>query len=73
MIRTIFLLRYIYEEEMLKTIHATTNKNEAFNGFAKWAFFGEERVAAENVQHEQRKIVKYNQFVSTMVILYNLK
>jgi len=72
-IRTIFLLRYIHDVEMRKTIHAATNKNEEFNGFAKWAFFGEEGIIAENIQHEQRKIVKYNQLVSNLIILYNVE
>jgi TnpA family transposase len=72
-IRTIFLLGYIHDVEMRKTIHAATNKNEEFNGFAKWAFFGEEGIIAENIQHEQRKIVKYNQLVSNLVILYNVE
>src|SRR5690606_38540583 len=59
--------------ELRKTIHAATNKNEEFNGFAIWAFFGEEGIIAENIQHEQRKIVKYNQLVSNMIILYNVE
>jgi TnpA family transposase len=71
-IRTMFLLRYIHDVELRKTIHAATNKNEEFNGFAKWAFFGEQGVIAENLRHEQRKVVKYNQLVSNLVILYNV-
>jgi len=71
-IRTMFLLRYIHDVELRKTIHTATNKNEEFNGFAKWAFFGEQGIIAENLRHEQRKIVKYNQLVSNLVILYNV-
>ena len=56
--------------EMRKTIHAATNKSEEFNGFVKWAFFGGEGIIAENVLHEQRKIVKYNHLVANMVILH---
>src|SRR3546814_20590309 len=60
-VRTLFLLRYIDDVEVRKTIHAATNKSEEFNGFVKWAFFGGEGIIAENVQHEQRTIVRYNQ------------
>lgn len=69
-VRTLFLLGYIDDIEMRKTIHAATNKSEEFNGFIKWAFFGGEGIIAENVLHEQRKIVKYNHLVANMVILH---
>ena len=72
-IRTMFLLRYVHDVELRRTIHAATNKNEEFNGFAKWAFFGEQGLIEKNLRHEQRKIVKYNQLVSNLVILYNVE
>ena len=59
--------------ELRKTIQSATNKSEEFNGFIKWLFFGGEGIIAENVRHEQRKIVKYNQLVANMVILYNVE
>ena len=72
-VRTLFLLRCIDELELRKTIQSATNKSEEFNGFIKWLFFGGEGIIAENVRHEQRKIVKYNQLVANMVILYNVE
>jgi len=72
-VRTIFLLRYIDEVELRKTIQSATNKSEEFNGFAKWLFFGGEGIIAENLRHEQRKIVKYNHLVANMVILHNVQ
>ena len=30
-------------------------------------------VIAENMRHEQRKVIKYNQLVANMVILYNVQ
>lgn len=71
-IRAMFLLRYINDPEMRQTIHAATNKSEQFNDFAKWLMFGGE-VIAENIRHEQRKVIKYNQLVANMVILYNVQ
>jgi TnpA family transposase len=71
-VRTIFLLRYIGDAELRQVIQAETNKSEQFNGFAKWSFFGGEGVIAENIRHEQRKIVKYNHLVANMVILHNV-
>lgn len=35
--------------------------------------FGSKGIIAENIRHEQRKIVKYNQLVANMVILYNVE
>lgn len=70
--RTMFLLRYISEPDLRRTIHAETNKAEEFHAFANWAFFGQEGVLAENIRHEQRKMVKYNHLVANMVILHNV-
>lgn len=73
MIRTLFLLKYINDPEMRRTIYAATNKSEQFNDFAQWLMFGGEGIIAENVRHEQRKVIKYNQLVANMVILYNVQ
>src|SRR3546814_19597519 len=43
-VRTLFLLRYIDDFEVRKTIHAATNKSEEFNGLVKWAFLGSEEI-----------------------------
>lgn len=72
-VRTLFLLNYIDDVEVRKTINAATNKSEEFNGFVKWAFFGGEGIIAENALHEQRKIVRYNQLVANMIILHNVE
>ena len=71
-IRTQFLLKYISDPELRRTINAETNKTEEFHDFAQWTFFGGEGVLAENVRHEQRKVVKYNHLVANMVILNNV-
>ncbi|MCR6475960.1 Tn3 family transposase [Variovorax sp. ZS18.2.2] len=71
-LRTMFLLRYISEPQLRRTIHATTNKSEQFNHFAQWTFFGGEGTIAENVRHEQRKVIKYNHLVANMLILNNV-
>ena len=71
-VRTIFLLKYVGDVELRKLIHAETNKSEQFNGFAKKLFFGGEGEIAENLRHEQRKVIKYNHLVANMVILHNV-
>ncbi|WP_432262773.1 Tn3 family transposase [Cupriavidus sp. TMH.W2] len=72
-VRTSFLLEYIGDVELRKVIQSSTNKSEEFNQFIKWLFFGGEGIIAENVRHEQRKIVKYNQLVANLVILHNVE
>lgn len=72
-IRTLFLLKYLNEPELRRTIHATTNKSEQFNDFAQWLMFGGDGIIAENLRHEQRKVIKYNQLVANMVILHNVQ
>lgn len=72
-VRTMFLLKYIDDIELRKTVQSATNKSEEFNNFTKWLFFGGEGIIAENVRHEQSKIIKYNQLVANLVILYNVE
>jgi len=67
----LFLLRYIDDEDLRRTIHAATNNSEQFNGFLQWAFFGGDAIIAENLRDDQRRVVKYNQLVANLVILFN--
>jgi hypothetical protein len=60
-VRTIFLLRYLSDAELRRTIQAATNKSERFNQFVQWASFGGDSVIAENTRDEQRKFIKYIQ------------
>jgi TnpA family transposase len=71
-IRTMFLLKYINDAELRRTINAATNKSEEFNDFVKWSFFGGDGIISENMRHEQRKVVKYNHLVANMIILHNV-
>lgn len=71
-IRTHFLLHYLGDPELRSTIQSATNKSEAFNGFAKWAFFGGEGVITHNRRVEQRKCIKFNHLVANCLIFYNV-
>lgn len=71
-IRTMFLLTYMTDEELRGTIQAATNKSEAFNGFTKWLFFGGEGIITENDREKQRKVIKYNHLVANCLIFYNV-
>jgi TnpA family transposase len=67
------LLKYIGDVELRRIIQAATNKSEEFDQFIKQLFFGNQGIIAENVRHEQRKVVKYNQQVANLAILQNVK
>src|SRR6266567_1172558 len=71
-IRTHFLLHYLGDAELRSTIQSATNKSEAFNGFAKWAFFGGEGVITHNRRIEQRKCIKFNHLIANCLIFYNV-
>jgi hypothetical protein len=71
-IRTHFLMHYLGDADLRSTIQAATNKSEAFNGFAKWAFFGGEGVITHNRRAEQRKCIKFNHLVANCLIFYNV-
>jgi TnpA family transposase len=71
-IRTIFLLQYITDEDLRRIITATTNKVEAFNGFIKWLFFGSEGMFGDNNSEEQQKRLAYLHVVANAVIYQNV-
>lgn len=72
-VRTVFLLNYISDVDLRKMIFGATNKSEEFHAFTKWLFFGNEGIIEENHRPQQHKIIKYNQLVANMVILYNVE
>lgn len=47
-IRTKYLLEYISDGELRRIVTAATNKNEQFNEFTKWLFFGGDGIISEN-------------------------
>jgi len=71
-VRTVFLLQYLSDPEARRQITESTNKVEAYNGFAKWLFFGGEGVIADNDPEEQEKAIKYNDLVANAVIFQNV-
>jgi len=71
-VRTMFLLEYITDVDLRKTIQAATCKSEEFNEFARWLFFANAGKIPANLKHEQSKIVKYNHLLANFTILYNV-
>lgn len=69
-VRTIFLLEYISNDELRQVIQAAQNKCEGFNNFAQWAYFGSDTIA-ENVREDQLKIIKYNHLIANLMIFHN--
>ena len=72
-VRTEFLLTYLADESLRVTIHAATNKNEAFNNFIQWVGFGSQGMIPSNDRAEQRKLVKYMHLVANCVIFHNVQ
>jgi TnpA family transposase len=71
-IRTIFLMEYIADQDMRKMINAATCKSEEFNEFARWIFFANGGKIAANCRIEQTKIVKYNHLLANIAALHNV-
>jgi Tn3 transposase DDE domain len=70
-IRTIFLMDWVSNLPLRRSVTETTNKIESYDGFAKWISFGGEGVIAENDPDEQQKRLRYNDLVAGAVILQN--
>jgi len=71
--RTLFLIKYISSMKLREQIHAATNKNEAYHHFAKRIAFGNGGVIADNLRHEQLKVIRYNHLVANLLILHNVE
>jgi TnpA family transposase len=69
-VRTIFLLQFINDEDLRRTINAATNIAEAWNGFVQWVAFGGEGVIRQNNREEQRKTIRYNHLVANLVVFH---
>ena len=72
-VKTRFLLKYIMDIDLRKTINQATNKCEEFNDFCKWLMFGGDGVIAENLRHQQQKVLKYNHLIANLTILHNVR
>jgi TnpA family transposase len=70
-VRTVFLLQFVSDPALRENITAAQNKVEAYNGFAKWVFFGGEGVIAQNDPDAQEKAIKYNDLVATAAVFQN--
>jgi TnpA family transposase len=71
-VRTMFLLRFINEAELRRTINAATNIAEAWNGLSQWVAFGGDGVIRQNNREEQRQIIRYNHLVANLVVFHNV-
>jgi hypothetical protein len=71
-VRTVFLLEYLSNARLREQITATTNKVEAYNGFAKWLNFGGQGVIDTADPVEQEKHLKHNHLVANAAAVQNL-
>ena len=55
-IRTMFLLNYIGDIELRRTIQAATCKSEEFNNFIDWVAFGRDGSIQDNLRGNQKKL-----------------
>ncbi|MFE2499594.1 Tn3 family transposase [Streptomyces scopuliridis] len=70
-IRTVQLLRYLFDAPLRRRVTAATNKVEALNGFSQWIGFGQGGVITDNDPVEQEKTAKFNALLTNAVIFHN--
>jgi TnpA family transposase len=71
-VRTVFLLNFVSDPELRRTITAATNTSEAWNTFIQWVAFGGDGIIRENSRDEQRKIIRYNHLVANLLVFHNV-
>jgi TnpA family transposase len=67
--RTVYLLRWIDDYELRRTVTCEANKGEHFHEFAAHLNFGSRGVLRTNSRAEQEKTVIANQLLANAVIL----
>jgi TnpA family transposase len=70
-VRTLFLLRYISEADLRRSIRAETTKVESYNDFLDWIGFGGPVLKSDDPM-EQAKQVKYMDLVANIIMLHNV-
>jgi TnpA family transposase len=68
-VRTVYLLRWIGNDELRATVTSGANKVETFHAFSDYLNFGSQGVLRTNDPNEQEKITVYNQLVANAVML----
>jgi TnpA family transposase len=71
-IRTDFLLNYIDDSELRRTIQAATCKSEEFNDYIGWVRFGGGGVISDNLRFSQRKMIKFHHLVANMTMFHTV-
>ena len=71
-VRTKFLLQWIQDDSMRRTVHKCTTKIERHHQFAKHLAFGGEGLLKSNNPADQEKAVVYNELVANAVVLQNV-
>jgi TnpA family transposase len=69
--RTLFLLRYVSDSQIRRTIRAETTKIESFNDFLDWITFGGPIIKSGDPV-EQEKQLKYATLVANSIMLSNV-
>jgi hypothetical protein len=65
-----FLLNYIGDIELRRTIQAATCKSEEFNNFIDWVAFGRDGSIQDNLRGNQKKTINFGRFVANAVMLH---
>ena len=68
-VRTVYLLRWIGNDDMRASVTSGANKVESFHEFSDFLNFGSQGVLRTNDPDEQEKITVYNQLVANAVML----
>jgi TnpA family transposase len=71
-VRTKFLLEWIMDDSMRRTVHNCTTKIERHHRFAKYLSFGGEGYLRTNEPADQEKAIVYNELVANAVVLQNV-
>jgi len=71
-IRTMFLLEYVSNNQLRREVRAATTKIETYNGFSKWITFGGDGILRFRDPIENEKVIKYKDLIANAIMLQNV-
>ncbi|MDA7742375.1 Tn3 family transposase [Francisellaceae bacterium] len=71
-VRTTFLLNYIADIDLRKTIQSATCKSEEFNDYIDWVAFGKDNSIHDNNSKSQQKIIAFGNMVANAIMFHTV-
>jgi TnpA family transposase len=71
-LRSMFLLEFVSDNQLRREVQTATTKIEAYNGFSQWITFGGDGILKSRDPIENEKSIKYKDLIANAIMLQNV-